>query len=434
MRISKLSVQNIGRISNFTMSPDGKSVTIKAPNGSGKTTILNSIALALSQKVGKEIMPEMVKQGEKEGVIKMEFDNGLIVERTVRSDNTTKKLTIKNSDGTTMTQTDLDRMWNMISFKLETEIDYDILVKAANIDLLPVQTEIASLIQKRRDAKAVRDNAEAVFKSKVVPADDCPTEIIPMSEVLKIQQEKNEFEKKNFEIIQAWEKNTESLKHEYNEAERGIIDKSNEINAIKEQIEKLQESLKNTEVTFSKVMSQKVLKETLYLEALKAKPVLPEWTGATDIDAEASRIEENNRLVKMYKEHTEAKTELDNKNFAVRQSEAMVTAAVTKMSKMIADADYGMDGLSINPDTKQVLFNGLPFGSRSKAEGLMVGLEWLAKRNPEMKFATTCQIEDFLDDENFEKFHARANELGIQIINEQVRSIDPSAIVITEQE
>ena len=134
-KIKSLSLTNIGRIINFTMSPDGKSVTLKGQNAKGKSTILHSIALALSQKIGKEKLAKMVTEGESEGKINLEFDNGLTIERVVDANDQTKKLIVKNAEGFTMGQKDLDKMWSIISFNLDKEIDYELLKEYAGIDL-----------------------------------------------------------------------------------------------------------------------------------------------------------------------------------------------------------------------------------------------------------------------------------------------------------
>lgn len=423
MKIQSLSVKNIGRIGNFSISPDGKSVTIKAPNGAGKTTLLNSIALALSQKLGKTLIPSMVKQGESLGVITMVFDNGLTVERQVLPDNSTKKLTVKNSDGSKVSQDNLDKLWNMVSFKLDTEIDYDVLLKQSGLDLSDINGKIADLYDKRRDAKAVLKNAEAVLKACEIPDPDWPTAEQSAADLLAMQQEKIKLEAENDKKQSEYERGLEDLGKKFHDIIGFESAKVAEIAALEKAVQDRKAELERLIADRADVSKQ---------IASSRAPELKKWNGPEDISDQVMNVEQRNMQFRKRQAYNSAKEDSDVAAFKVNQFEKRYAATQSDLAKMIADADYGLSGLSIDPENKQVLFNGLPFAARSKAEGLLIGLEWLASRNPDMRFAITCQIEDFMDDANFERFHEKARALNIQILNEQVRSIDPAAIEIIE--
>lgn len=89
MKISKLKIKNLFGITEF--EADGKSIELLGANGTGKTSVLDAIRLALTNKTDREFT---VKNGETEGEILIEFDNGIAIQRKPRTNMTDyKKIT-----------------------------------------------------------------------------------------------------------------------------------------------------------------------------------------------------------------------------------------------------------------------------------------------------------------------------------------------------
>ena len=91
MKISKLKIKNLFGISEF--EADGKSLELLGANGTGKTSVLDAIRLALSNKTDREYV---VKNGETEGEIFIEFDNGIAIQRKPRTNMTDYKKITEN--------------------------------------------------------------------------------------------------------------------------------------------------------------------------------------------------------------------------------------------------------------------------------------------------------------------------------------------------
>ena len=91
MKISKLKIKNLFGISEF--EADGKSLKLLGANGTGKTSVLDAIRLALSNKTDREYV---VKNGETEGEIFIEFDNGIAIQRKPRTNMTDYKKITEN--------------------------------------------------------------------------------------------------------------------------------------------------------------------------------------------------------------------------------------------------------------------------------------------------------------------------------------------------
>ena len=91
MRTSKIAVKNLFGITEHNL--DGKSIEITGPKGSGKTSVLDAIRYALTNRSDRDYI---IRQGADEGEILIETDTGLSIERKAR---TNKTDAIKVKDG-----------------------------------------------------------------------------------------------------------------------------------------------------------------------------------------------------------------------------------------------------------------------------------------------------------------------------------------------
>lgn len=81
MRISKIKIKNLFGITEFEAS--GKSMELAGKNGAGKSSVIDAIRYALTNKSGREYI---VRNGETEGEIIIETDTGLRINRKKRTD------------------------------------------------------------------------------------------------------------------------------------------------------------------------------------------------------------------------------------------------------------------------------------------------------------------------------------------------------------
>ncbi len=91
MKITKLEIHNLFGVSMRAL--DGKSVELAGPKGSGKTSVLDAIRFALTNRSDRDYI---IRQGADEGEIIIETDTGLSIDRKIR---TNKADAIKVKDG-----------------------------------------------------------------------------------------------------------------------------------------------------------------------------------------------------------------------------------------------------------------------------------------------------------------------------------------------
>lgn len=94
MRTTKIRIKNLFGITETTL--DGKSVEISGPKGAGKTSVLDAIRLALTNKSDRDYI---IHQGETEGEIIIETDSGLSINRKIRTEKA-DAITVKNGSMT----------------------------------------------------------------------------------------------------------------------------------------------------------------------------------------------------------------------------------------------------------------------------------------------------------------------------------------------
>ena len=93
MKISKLKIENLYGIEQLEL--DGKSIELTGTNGSGKSSVLDSIRLALTNNSKRKYV---VKSGQKEGRVLVKLDDGTTIDRKKRTDKSDYK-SIKDENG-----------------------------------------------------------------------------------------------------------------------------------------------------------------------------------------------------------------------------------------------------------------------------------------------------------------------------------------------
>ena len=81
MQTTKIRIKNLFGLTDLSL--DGSSVEITGAKGTGKTSVLDSIRYALTNKSDRDFI---VRQGETEGEILIETDSGLAIKRKKRTD------------------------------------------------------------------------------------------------------------------------------------------------------------------------------------------------------------------------------------------------------------------------------------------------------------------------------------------------------------
>ena len=91
MKTTKIKIRNLFGITETEL--DGRSVELTGNNGVGKTSVIDALRYALTNKSDRNLI---VKQGEKEGEILIETDTGLSIDRKKRTEQSDYKSVKEN--------------------------------------------------------------------------------------------------------------------------------------------------------------------------------------------------------------------------------------------------------------------------------------------------------------------------------------------------
>lgn len=417
MKILQFNAENVKKLTVVQIKPDGNIVQLTGRNGSGKTSVLDSILWAMA---GTEaIQSKPIRKGAETARIELALGIGgatkLIVER--RFTEHSSYLTVKSVDGAKYPspQRMLDDLLGTLTFdplgfmREKPREQFETLRKLVKLDIDPDAldeanvTDAAKRTDINRDAKSLRARLLAIPD----PPEGLPAAPIDEAGLLA-----------GLETAAAG-----NVRIEQRKAKRGEYART---------IEKL-----NSDAAADRLRARQILtdaetkeKQAAQLQAdLDAAPSLPEPTDITVLRADLNTARATNRDIASKNQRAKLESEAD----ALQKQADGLTAAMDarKAAKLAAieKAEMPIPGLGMGEG--EVLFNGVPLNQASDAEQLMVSTAIAAALNPKLR---VLRIRDgsLLDSDALKRLAAFAEERDFQIWLEVVNSSDPTAIVMED--
>lgn len=191
MKISKLKVVNVKGIKEADIQPEGNVILLTGKNGSGKSSILDSIVYALA---GKREIPGMpIRSGEKKGEIHLELDNGLVVERRFTEQDS--YLYVTQKDGGKYGQGYLDEIipkifLDPIKFSEQPPAEQrKTLLDVIGVDIRAEEKHYSDLYLKRRDVNRDLSTIEKRVSGIGISEDEAEKDI---QEIMDLEEKYNE--------------------------------------------------------------------------------------------------------------------------------------------------------------------------------------------------------------------------------------------------
>lgn len=402
MKIISLTAENVKRLKAVHIEPDGTLQVISGRNAQGKTSVLDSIWLALGGGAAMRETSKPIRDGEDTASVTLDLGD-LVVTRTWKG--TTTSLSVKSADGAKFTspQSMLDGLVGRLSFdplaftRLSDRDQVAALLDLVDldVDLDALATERARLYDARtelgRQGKALGD-VPAV--DKTLPADEVSAAQV-ISKINAAREADSAGREKHYDLTVA-QREVESLKH---------------------QIATLSKDLANWEST---------------VETRQATVnALPPAVDLVALDAELDGLEAKNAAIRA---NNEARTKAEAKAALVKDYEAhtaKIDALDAKKSKALAAAKFPVDGLGFTDEG--VTFQGVPFGQASSAEQIKVSLAMAMALNPKLR---VIRILDgsLLDADSMTAIAETAAEHDYQVWVERVADGSDVGVVIEDGE
>lgn len=475
MKISKIKISNLFGIKEQEL--DGKSIEISGNNGLGKTSILDSIRLALTNSSSRDYI---VKNGETEGEIFIETDTGLTIDRKKRTNSNDYK-SIKNngkeipSPETFLKDIFTEMQLNPVEFanmsKQEQnraildliEFDWDINWIKEQFGEIPEGIDYSqNILQVLEDIQAEdspyykeRQNINRDVRNKTAFIEDI-AKTIPenyniekwenfdltskLKELMTIKEKNSQIEEaksfissydnriKGYEAdrqisISAEEKN---IQIERESLEKEIATMEEKIKADKEKLVTLNSKLEDKKKIIDLEYQNKVaaLDESIQRAKVFANE---EKVDTTQLQEECDLAEKMKSHINEYKRMSSLQDEITDLKERSEKLTEKIDLARDLPGEILKIARLPIEGLSVKNGL--ALVNGIPVSGLSEGEKLMLCIDITLAKENNLKLILLDGVEK-LSEENREKVYKKCIDSGLQFI--ATRTDNNNELIIRE--
>lgn len=399
MNIKKLETENVKRIKVVEIAPDGNTIVIGGDNAQGKSSVLDSIFMALGGKSAQGRRP--VRDGEEKATIKCDLGE-LVVTRTIKPDGKTT-VKVQNADGASYSspQSMLDALSSKLTFDPlafageKPAIQLETLKSLVGLDFTNEDEKRSAIFNKRTNIN--REGKEKKAQLEDMEFDEsAPEQLVSVSDLMD-------------KLSAAEAANRENDRIREKVASQGLS-----ISSLKADIEAKTQELK--------------LIEDEYDQAVSASENL------VDVDTQSIResianAETVNATIRGNEAYLSVKEYVDK----LREESVSLTEQLKAIDKAkaeaMSDAKFPVDGLSF--DETGVTFKGIPFDQCSSAERLVVSLNMGIAMNPKLK-VLLIRDGSLLDEMSLAIVSKAAEKSGTQVWIERVSKGSECSVIIED--
>lgn len=415
MKVIQLVAENFKRLQAVEITPEGNVVTIGGRNGSGKSSVLDAIYVAL---VGRSAAPpKPVRNGEESCVIKLDLGELKVTRRFAVKEGApfTDSLKVENADGLRYgkPQEVLDALLGEIGFdplefanmKPKEQAETLLQMVPLSVDLDEIAELDTSDYQKRRDlnrdAAGLQAQIAAIPKEEVPP--DLPDRQALVDQLGRAAEHNGAIERERF-ARQQTRRNIDGL-IESRDSKRARADQLRaEAAALDDEANQI-----NTDITAAE---EELGKLKPLAEPIDAAAIQQQLTQAEALLARAERQSRRADLEVRHAKLTEESQAL---------TDAMASRAKAR-NDALAAAKMPIEGLAFALDEKGhpvVQFGGVPFEQASSAEQIRASTKIAMEANPQLR---VLRIKDgsLLDDDTMKLLAEMAAEDDFQLWIERV--------------
>lgn len=446
MKIVKLTAENIKKLTAVEITPAGAVVRITGANGSGKTSVLDSIMWGLGGKGAIQAQP--IRKGADKGKIVLDLGDYIVTRRFTASD-TTVIVEAKSGARYPSPQRFLDDLMGSISFdplefaRMDPKPQLEMLRGLVRLDV-----DIAALeglndrdyeerTEINRNVKSLRAQASAIVVPDDLPAEKVDADAL-MDRLARASEENGEIERRKARREQAErdaasaiavaDQLAASLTGELAEiqqaADRDVADIDQQIEALTKRRADIVATTgdriaKHREKTEARIAELRGEASALQAKLAEAGP-LPAPVDIATLRAEVDRANRINAAIAQRDRRATLTAEADAEQKKADQLTANIEARNKAKADAIASAKFPVPGLSFGDG--HVLLNGLPFDQASGAEQLRASVAIAMAANPTLR---VLRIKDgsLLDENGFRLLAEMAADKDYQC---WVESVDTS--------
>lgn len=407
MKIVSLQAENVKRLRAVEIRPDpaGNMVIIGGQNEQGKTSVLDSIEMAL--RGGDSLPPKPIREGATRARIVAELDD-LSVKRTFTRSGSYLEITAKDGAKLKSPQALLDSLVGRLSFdplcfsRQKPEEQAETLRKLVGLDVSDLDAQRARLYDERTQKGRELKNARGSYD--VAPSwPDAPAAEVSLSELAAAWQAAVEYNRagKTLAAVAAQAKrDVEQWRQTVAAAERHLRDSRAKLAEVEAQAETAERAAEGHEPK----------------DELAAKRAMD---SAEDINL---KVRENAARRKLAANASAAQTEVDRLTAAIEQIDQ-------QKRERLAAAAWPIPGLGLGESG--VEFRGIPFRQCSSAQQLEISVAMGLTLNPKLR-VLLIRDGSLLDDAHLAAIAAQARAADAQVWVERVGDKDASAVIIED--
>ena len=400
VKINKLEIENVKRVKAVQIEPTANGLTVVGGrNGQGKTSVLDSIAWALGGNAYKPSNP--LREGSVvPPIIKIQLDNGLIVERKGEDG----KLKVIDPSGKKAGQNLLNSFVEQFAINLPKFMEMNSKEKTKALlntvdglgeKLYQIEQEELEIYNKRRTVGQIRDQKKHYAEEQPF-FKEVGNELVSASELIKEQQE---ILAKNGEN-QRKRDNLENLKAKKSFAENKKAELEAQLKELNSDIE-----IANTDVV----------------------DLIDESTE--ELERSIENIEEINRKVRANQDRERAEKDAE----AYKNQYEDLTNSIEELRKqkieLLNGANLPLEELSV--DNGVITYKGQPWDNMSGSEQLIVATAIVRKINPQCEFVLVDKLEQ-MDLETLVDFGNWLKDNHLQAIATRVSTGEECQIIIED--
>lgn len=405
MKIVELRAENVKRLRAVNITPDDAVQVVAGRNAQGKTSVLDSIWMALQWKAAAKVTPRPVRDGEDKAEVRLDLGDLVVVRKWDAEGDTT--LTITTPDGVPQKRPQqlLDELVGMLSFdplefaNAAARQQVEMLLGLVELPFDPValDAERQEIYDKRRLLHADVQRSKGAYESMGALASDGITA---------------------FDTIPDTEESTADLMREYEHA-MGTIANNNKARteqaAAVAEVDRLERALADAK--------DRKKRADAAVFALGDDPDLE------PIRAKLATIEATNILVREAGAWRNARARYEQLQDEYEGLTEQIEALDKQKADGLAGAHFPLDGLGF--DAEGVTYQGQPFSQASGAERLRVSLALAMAMNPELR---VVRITDgsLLDSDNMAMIADMAAAHDFQVWVERVDESGTAGVVIED--
>lgn len=409
MKIISFEAENVKKLRVVQITPRGNVVQITGANGSGKSSVLDAIFMALA---GKSAVPsEPVRQGEEKAVIRLDLGEYVVTRRFTKGkdgEEGSTSLTVSSADGKAKygsPQKMLDDLLGTLTFDPLAFSRMDAKLQRVELArLLGITDQLATLERQRKSHFDDRTEVNRDLKSAAARRDavTVSTEKVERVDVTAVMSEISEAQHHN-EQLQRESNHRETKTTHLNQLVQRARD-------LRRQAAELIASAEEVEET-QKVMQAEIEALPALAEPKDIAPLRQRVLDAQAINTECDRRDQRAALQKEVDELEKSSSHLTK---SIEEIEVAKQALIAGAKMPVPDLGFDDEG---------VTYKALPFAQASGAEQLRVSVAIAMAAKPELRVlrikdgslldeTSLAMLEEMADTHDFQCWIERVDTSG----------------------